>query len=357
MKQFDLERYLSGGIAQLAKDIVRATRQNPKANVFFANYALAARKAEKRRHSLEKLGEHIPSFLIASITRSCNLNCSGCYDRANRGAKCGGELRVEDWRRIFSQAGEAGVCAILLAGGEPFMRLEVIAEASAHPAIVFPVFTNGTMLEDNAVTLLEKRHNIIPIVSIDGDAAQTNNRRGEGVYEKTERAMARLNEKGLLFGASVTVTHENISTVISDGFLTSLKDKGCKAVVYVEYVPVENPELALNEAGRGLLAEWVRALRSRGEMIALSFPGDEKKSGGCLAAGRGFFHIDASGNAEPCPFSPYSDTNLKTASLRQALGSPLFTKLRESGSLAKERIGACTLFEQAHEVRALAASV
>jgi MoaA/NifB/PqqE/SkfB family radical SAM enzyme len=215
------------------------------------------------------------------------------------------------------------------------------------------------MLEDNAVALLEKRRNIIPIVSIDGDAAQTNKRRGEGVYEKTERAMARLNEKGLLFGTSVTVTNENISTVISDGFLTNLKDKGCKAVVYVEYVPVENPELALNEAGRGLLAEWVRALRSRGEMIAFSFPGDEKKSGGCLAAGRGFFHIDASGNAEPCPFSPYSDTNLKTASLRQALGSPLFTKLRESGSgsLAKEHIGACTLFERAHEVRALAASV
>ena len=43
------------------------------------------------------------------------------------------------------------------------------------------------------------------------------------------------------------------------------------------------------------------------DMIVVSFPGDEKSSGGCLAAGRGFFHINSHGGAEPCPFSPYSE--------------------------------------------------
>lgn len=46
-------------------------------------------------------------------------------------------------------------------------------------------------------------------------------------------------------------------------------------------------------------------------MVFLSFSGDEKYVGGCLAAGRGFFHINANGEVEPCPFSPYSDVNSK----------------------------------------------
>ena len=88
-------------------------------------------------------------------------------------------------------------------------------------------------------------------------------------------------------------------------------------------------------------------------MVFISFPGDEKSSGGCLAAGRGFFHINAFGGAEPCPFSPYSDTSLKNISLKDALNSPLFLKLRENGNLEKEHIGGCVLFEQEQEVKKL----
>ncbi len=70
-----------------------------------------------------------------------------------------------------------------------------------------------------------------------------------------------------------------------------------------------------------------------GELILNSFPGDEKESGGCLAAARGFFHINPYGGVEPCPFSPYSDTNIREMPLRRALESPLFQKLGELGML------------------------
>ena len=68
--------------------------------------------------------------------------------------------------------------------------------------------------------------------------------------------------------------------------------------------------------------------------------------GGCLAAGRGFFHINPYGGAEPCPFSPYSDINLRNVSLRQALRSPLFQKIRAASVLAASHSGGCVLFEQ-----------
>lgn len=53
--------------------------------------------------------------------------------------------------------------------------------------------------------------------------------------------------------------------------------------------------------------------------------GDEKSYGGCVAAGRGFFHINSHGGAEPCLFSPYSDINVRDTSLWEALKSKLFT--------------------------------
>ena len=124
--------------------------------------------------------------------------------------------------------------------------------------------------------------------------------------------------------------------------------------MFVEYVPVSALSLALNDVGRAALAKRVTALRGTEEMVLVSFPGDEAESGGCLAAGRGFFHISANGSAEPCPFSPYSDTNLNTTPLRQALQSPLFTRLRQEGALDAPHTGGCALFGQAKHIEALA---
>ena len=67
-------------------------------------------------------GEHIPPFLIASITTRCNLHCKGCYARANHNCTDSAAaeaqlLSPDDWARIFDEAAELGVAFILLAGG------------------------------------------------------------------------------------------------------------------------------------------------------------------------------------------------------------------------------------------------
>lgn len=91
-------------------------------------------------------------------------------------------------------------------------------------------------------------------------------------------------------------------------------------------------------------------------MIFVSFPGDEKSYGGCVAAGRGFFHINSHGSAEPCPFSPYSDINVRDTSLREALKSKLFTALRSGGILADDHVGGCVLYEKRKQVEELLAA-
>jgi MoaA/NifB/PqqE/SkfB family radical SAM enzyme len=190
-------------------------------------------------------------------------------------------------------------------------------------------------------------------MSIEGEKETTDLRRGEGVYDMLIANMDELKRRGLIFGASVTVTTENVKEVTSDAFLQKLSDRGCKAVIFVEFVPVtdESTELAPGDDEREYLAGEIERLRNdHPEMVYISFPGDEKSSGGCVAAGRGFFHINSHGGAEPCPFSPYSDVNIRDTSLREALHSPLFTALRSGDILMDDHEGGCVLFEKREQV-------
>ena len=49
------------------------------------------------------------------------------------------------WDDIFDQAEKLGISFILLAGGEPLMRRDVVEFAGRHKKVIFPVFTNGTI--------------------------------------------------------------------------------------------------------------------------------------------------------------------------------------------------------------------
>ena len=191
------------------------------------------------------------------------------------------------------------------------------------------------------------------MLSIEGDKDITDARRGAGVYDKLTGAMDAMNARGIIYGASVTVTTENLAEVTSDRFIDSLKSRGCKLIVYVEYVPVsdESAGLAPGDRERIVLNESMNINRKKHEdMVFLSFTGDEKRSGGCIAAGRGFFHINSHGGAEPCPFSPYSDINVRDTSVSEALRSRLFTALRDGDYLKEDHSGGCVLFEKREEV-------
>ena len=63
--------------------------------------------------------------------------------------------------------------------------------------------------------------------------------------------------------------------------------------------------------------------------------------------------LSAHGGAEPCPFSPYSDINVKDTSLREALQSKLFGSLQAEGLLLEDHAGGCILFEKREQVEAL----
>ena len=356
---FNIQDYLANGVEYILKESIRTTIKNPKESIFLLKFSKHARKATKIRQKYAENGQNIPAFLIASITSSCNLHCTGCYSRANESYSDDeplNQLTDNEWEDIFKQAKEMGISFIVLAGGEPLLREDVITKASNFPEILFPIFTNGTMLNKDYLKLLDNNRNLIPILSIEGDEKITDLRRGDGVYAQVVDSMNRMQKKNMIFGASLTFTRGNMQTLISEDYINRLHDFGCKVVFFIEYVPVsaETENIAPTDEEREQLLSNLEHLREKySDMLFLSFPGDEKESGGCLAAGRGFFHINSHGGAEPCPAPPYSDINVKDTSLMEALNSKLFKSLRDGGILLDDHEGGCILFEHQKEVEKL----
>ena len=93
--------------------------------------------------------------------------------------------------------------------------------------------------------------------------------------------------------------------------------------------------------------------RAKFPALFIAVPGDEEEIGGCLSAGRGFIHISAEGDVEPCPFAPYSDANLRDLSLKDALQSEFLRNIRQNHAQLSETEGGCALWIEREWVRSL----
>jgi len=257
------------------------------------------------------------------------------------------ELSLERIDQLFSEASDLGIGVIMIAGGEPLMRPEILWAASAYRDIIFPVFTNGSMLNQGSISYFKQHRNLVPVLSIEGDKHFTDQRRGKGMHSRLIRTMEQLKQTRRLFGMSVTLTRENFEEVTNPDWLQTHHDRGSKLFFLVEYVPQSESDmfLCLSEEQKEKLQGRLETLRNQIPALFVSLPGDEAQYGGCLAAGRGFVHVSADGSLEPCPFAPYSDINIRNISLKEALQSEFLGRIRESHHLLTEVKGGCTLWE------------
>jgi MoaA/NifB/PqqE/SkfB family radical SAM enzyme len=345
---------LNGEILNVVRRAMRISLKNPALALFFSKTLIRQQKAARKRELWEAEGIHVPPFMIASITRRCNLNCVGCYARAQN-KQPSDEMSVPRFDQLMDEARDLGFAFALLAGGEPLTRPEILDVTDAHPQIIFPLFTNGTLLTDRVVERIGKQKNVVPVLSLEGLERETDTRRGAGVYDHLLQTMNSLKKRRIFFGISLTVTRSNIDLVTSESFIRRFVERGCRLFFYVEYIPVKEgtEDLVVSADQRELLDNKLGKLRRGFNSLFISFPGDEKNYGGCLAAGRGFVHISPEGGLEPCPFAPYSDTNLHHTSLKQGLASAFLNQIRQSEEHLEESEGGCALWNKREWVQSL----
>ncbi|MHB8104501.1 MAG: radical SAM protein, partial [Dehalococcoidales bacterium] len=150
-------------------------------------------------------------------------------------------------------------------------------------------------------------------------------------------------------------TRSNFASVTDNTFITFLHKLGCKLFFFVEYTPVDEgtEDWVITDEQRVELLKIRDNLRSSYSALFIAVPGDEDEIGGCLSAGRGFIHVNAQGDVEPCPFVPYSDTSLMQTSLKDALKSDFLKAIRDKHQHLTETQGGCALWIERNWVRSL----
>lgn len=347
-------RALNLGLRTFFAEFIRVSLTRPRqAARFTVTFARQLRAAGRRRYWARR-GLHVPPMTIFSITNRCNLRCKGCYAQAiQRGTP--EELSIKEMQRIVGEASDLGVSFIIIAGGEPLVRPEIVDLTVGFRSVLFLLVTNGLLLDADLIRRLAGQPNTIPVLSIEGNESQTDERRGAGVHRRLRAKMRELQAAGVIFSLSLTVNRHNFDTVTDQDFVRDAIETGCRFFLFLEYTPIrEGTETwAITDEQRAEMARRILFFRSAHRAVFIAVPWDEEDVGGCLAAGRGFIHISADGRLEPCPFAPYSDVSLKETSFKEALRSRFLAALRDNHDRFEDTAGGCSLWKERTEVQKL----
>lgn len=315
---------------------------------FFSNFLITStiQGNGKRRALMKQHDCNIPWAILMDPTSACNLHCIGCW-AADYGDRL--VMSLETLDRIIREGKALGTYMYIYSGGEPLVRKkDIIQLCESHPDCQFLAFTNGTLIDEAFAEELLRVKNFIPAISIEGFREETDQRRGEGTFQKTQSAMELLRARKLPFGASSCYTSLNTETIGSEAFLQSLIDWGCLFLWLFTYIPVgkdAEPSLMANASQREYMYRQIRQFRKTKSIFTMDFWNDGEAVKGCIAGGRCYLHINANGDIEPCAFIHYSDTNVHEHTLLEAYQAPLFSAYRKSQPFDENYLRPCPLLD------------
>ncbi len=338
---------------KLVIDVWRSTDREVLKTVFL-NFVLNAtlfgiKEATKQE---KKHNCNIPWAILMDPTSACNLHCTGCW-AAEYGNKL--NLTYQELDSIVNQANELGCYFFLFSGGEPLMRkADIIRLCESHPDCAFTAFTNATLIDEKFADDMLRVKNFVPAISVEGFEQSTDFRRGSGTFKRIEKAMAILKEKRLPFGLSCCYTRQNAEVIGSEEYFDKMIEWGAKFCWLFTYMPVGKdavPELMVTAEQRKFMYEQVRKFRKTKPIFTMDFWNDGEyagyngKTGGCIAGGKRYLHINANGDIEPCAFIHYANCNIHKDSLLDALKSPLFMAYREGQPFSDNLLRPCPLLD------------
>ena len=118
-------------------------------------------------------------FAEVDVTDNCNLRCKHCYHFQDKKDLKTQELQISIWEKRFHELYKLGIRAVLLVGGEPALRLDVLMLADKIFPLVY-VITNGTIR-------IPEKFNHRLFVSLDGLPKTNDSIRGNEVFSKVMR--------------------------------------------------------------------------------------------------------------------------------------------------------------------------
>ena len=310
----------------------------------FFNDRESAEQCE-RRYSFKP-----PQVMLISPTMRCNFRCQGCYAASYERKD---DMKPEVLDRVLGEAEDIGVNFLVMLGGEPFVYPELLDVIKKHDKSFFQVYTNASLIDASMAKRLAKMGNIAPQVSVNGPAEYTDASRGRGAFQQVMQAMDILREAGCVFGFSSLVTRDNIDALCTDKWFDLLVEKGALYGWMFLYMPVganPDPNLMPTPEQRNKLRLFIRHVRQTKPILPADFWSDGALTGGCIAGGRVYFHINHRGDVEPCIFCHFATHNINNCGLAEALASPFFADIKNGQPFSYNTLRPCPMIDHPEEM-------
>lgn len=152
-----------------------------------------------------------PEKVTLNLTNRCNLQCQYCAVSSTKNAP--GDLSFENWKSIIDELARIKVFQLVISGGEPFLRKDLLAilKHIAQYPFRIAINTNATLIQENIATHLgrSRRLNYVQ-VSLDGpDAACHDRIRGKGSFKQLLAGIRMLRRYDIPFYFFVVVHQKN----------------------------------------------------------------------------------------------------------------------------------------------------
>jgi MoaA/NifB/PqqE/SkfB family radical SAM enzyme len=233
------------------------------------------------------------------VTDNCNLRCKHCYHFYDKKHMHYEEEPIEVWEKRLKELYDSGIRFLLIVGGEPALRSDVLMLADKMFPIIF-IITNGTIKVPD-----EFRHTLF--VSVDGSEETSDSIRGKGAFARVLTNYSG-DRRAII---NMTLTKQNYKEL--EDVVKIARDKGLRGVVCNLFTPAINSKspLMIEKAERAnIIAEMKR--------VKAKFPDDyllsesmvrwyeEADHRGACYWGSNALHMDAKWNRRHC-FSNNAD--------------------------------------------------
>lgn len=296
-----------------------------------------------RKKFMEENGITAPFTVVINPTMRCNLMCVGCYSYKYTKK----DIEYVHLKKLLSEVRNYGVRFITISGGEPLLYKELFEMAEEYSDMVFLMYTNGLLIDENVAEKIARSGNIFPAISVEGFEKETDERRGKGVFDSVLKAMELLRSKGVFFGFSVTPTSRNTDIIADDKFIDFYLEKGALFGWLFTYIPVgKSPDIALmaSPQQRENLRKKTREWTFSKPIFIGDFFNDGVCTGGCLSASR-YCYVTVEGDVQPCTFVQFATHNIKNSTFLEIWNSPLFKNIRKRQPYSQNLLRVCKIID------------
>ena len=305
-----------------------------------------------------------PFLIFWEITRACALACRHCRAEAQR-RRNPGELDGEESMRLIRQLGGWKPPMLILTGGDPMMRRDVLdlvraATAEGLHVGLSPSATARLLAADFGEI---KRAGVQRMsLSLDGATRETHDgfRKVEGTYDRTLEAVRRAHEVGLSLQINTTLTRGNVHEY--EAFKELMYE--LKPAMWSVFLLVPTGRAGVDDMPAAedveRIFEDMAGLSGKAPFAVKTTEGHhfrrvvmQKMGGGArtrpgmrsplgIRDGRGVMFISHTGEVSPSGFLPLVCGNVKTTHPAEIYRKhPLFTQLRNNSVLG----GKCGMCE------------